>query len=59
VEGIYKAGRTGTDFTGQSGLVGYWKFNKGNGTTVTDHSGNGNNGIFATDGTGLPVWENI
>tara|TARA_R100001079_G_scaffold89137_1_gene51734 strand:- start:11 stop:1027 length:1017 start_codon:yes stop_codon:yes gene_type:complete len=59
VEGIYNAGRTGTDFTGQSGLVGYWKFNKGNGTTVTDHSGNGNNGTFATDGTGLPVWENI
>jgi len=59
VEDIYNAGRTGTDFTGQSGLVGYWKFNKGNGTTVTDHSGNGNNGTFATDGTGLPVWENI
>ena len=59
IHDIYNAGRTGTDFTGQSGLVGYWKFNKGNGTTVTDHSGNGNNGTFATDGTGLPVWENI
>ncbi len=58
IQDIYNAGRTGTDFTGQSGLVGYWKFNKGNGTTVTDHSGNGNNGTFATDGTGLPTWEN-
>ena len=59
IESIYNAGRTGTDFTGQSGLVGYWKFNKGSGTTVTDHSGNGNDGTFATDGTGLPVWERV
>jgi len=59
VQGIYNSGRTGTDFTGQSGLVGYWKFNKGNGTTVADHSGNGNKGTFATDDSGLPIWENI
>jgi len=59
IESIYNAGRTGTNFTGQSGLVGYWKFNKGSGTTVTDHSGNGNDGTFATDGTGLPVWERV
>ena len=56
IEDVYNAGRAGTDFTGQSGLVGYWKFNKGSGTTVTDHSGNGNDGTFATDGTGLPIW---
>lgn len=59
IESIYNAGRTGTNFTGQSGLVGYWKFNKGSGTTVKDHSGNGNHGTFATDGSGLPVWENV
>ena len=56
IQDIYNAGRTGTNFTGQSGLVGYWKFNKGSGTTVTDHSGNGNHGTFATDGSGLPTW---
>jgi len=56
IEDIYNAGRTGTDFTGQSGLIGYWKFNKGSGTTIIDHSGNGNDGTFATDGTGLPTW---
>ena len=59
VKAIYNAGRNGTDFTGQNGLVGYWKFNKGSGTTVTDHSGNGNDGTFATDGTGLPTWERV
>jgi len=59
IEDIYNAGRTGTDFTGQSGLVGYWKLNEGSGATVIDHSENGNDGTFATDGTGLPIWENI
>ena len=63
IQDIYNAGRTGTNFTGQSGLVGYWKFDdagrKRSATTVTDHSGNGNHGTFATDGTGLPTWERI
>ena len=59
VEDIYNAGISGTDFTGQSGLVGYWKFDKGTGTIVTDHSGNGNHGTFATDGSGLPNWESV
>ena len=59
VEDIYNAGISGTDFTGQSGLVGYWKFDKGSGTIVTDHSGNGNHGTFATDGSGLPNWESV
>jgi hypothetical protein len=47
-------------FTGQSGLVGYWKFNEGSGNTVTDHSGNGNHGTFADisgDTTDYPAWE--
>ena len=59
IEDIYNAGISGTDFTGQSGLVGYWKFDKGSGTIVTDHSGNGNHGTFATDGSGLPNWESV
>ena len=47
---------------GQSGLVGYWKFNEGSGTTITDHSGNGNNGTFGAisgDTTAHPIWEEI
>ncbi|MDC3134239.1 LamG domain-containing protein, partial [Bacteroidota bacterium] len=30
----------------EAGLVGYWNFNEGSGTTVTDLSGNGNNGTI-------------
>jgi|6_EtaG_2_1085325.scaffolds.fasta_scaffold05105_8 hypothetical protein len=67
---VYNAGRTGTDFTGQSGLVGYWKFDEGDGTTVTDHSENGNDGTFAAVGSAtnnssyptvlaLPTWEKV
>jgi len=47
---------------GQSGLVGYWKFNEGSGTTITDHSGNDNNGTFGAisgDTTAHPIWEEI
>ena len=44
---------------GQSGLVGYWKFNEGSETTVIDHSGNGNDGTLTTNDTGLPTWEEI
>jgi len=60
VESIYNAGRTGTDHTDESGLVGYWKFNEGSGTTVTDYSGNGNHGTFGAisgDTTAYPSWE--
>jgi hypothetical protein len=42
-----------------SDLVGYWKFNKGNGTTIKDHSGNGNHGTFGVitgDTTAYPTW---
>ena len=44
---------------GESGLVGYWKFNEGNGTTIIDHSGNGNHGTFGAisgNTTAFPVW---
>ena len=47
------------DFRNQSGLVGYWKFNEGSGTTVKDYSENGNHGTFAAisgDTTALPAW---
>ena len=61
VTDVYDDGRiAGTNFTGQSGLVGYWKFDKGSGTTITDHSENGNDGTFAPisgDTTGYPTWE--
>jgi len=30
----------------EAGLVGYWRFNEGNGTTVKDATGNGNNGVL-------------
>ena len=47
------------DHKGASNLVGYWKMNENGGTTVIDHSGNGNHGTLDTDGTGLPTWEEI
>ena len=60
---VYNAGTSYNHLTnGQSGLVGYWKFNEGSGTTITDHSGNGNNGTFGAisgDTTAFPIWEKI
>ena len=53
---------TNYDHTGESGLVGYWKFDHGSGTTVKDHSGNGNHGTFAAisgDTTAYPTWEKV
>jgi len=52
-------GGTPTDLQGQSGLVGYWKFNEGSGTTVKDYSGNDNHGTFGAisgDTTAYPTW---
>ena len=49
-------GGTPTDLTSESGLVGYWRFEEGSGTTVKDLSGNGNHGTLTTDDTGLPTW---
>ena len=44
-----------------SGLVGYWKLDEGNGTTVLDSSSNSNNGTIISnhsDGvTNLPTWQ--
>ena len=51
-----------SDLQGQSGLVGYWKFDAGSGTTVKDYSGNDNHGTFAPisgDTTAYPTWEEI
>ena len=55
------------DLRDESGIVGYWKFSEGSGTTVTDHSGNGNHGTltndsFGDDGgaafaSGVPTWD--
>ena len=48
-----------TDLRTESGLVGYWRFDEGFGTTVTDHSGNGNHGTFGAisgDTTAYPTW---
>ena len=54
-----------TDLVNESGLVGYWRFEEGEGTTVNDLSGNGNHGTFGAIGspnsdgnntTALPTW---
>ena len=45
---------------GESGLVGYWKFNEGTGTSIKDHTENRNDGTFgAISGqtTAFPIWE--
>jgi len=50
------------DYAGADDLVGYWKFNEGNGITIKDTSGNGNNGTFGAisgDTTAYPTWERI
>ncbi len=36
------------------GLIGWWKFDDGTGTTAKDSSGLGNDGTFGTEGT--PTW---
>jgi hypothetical protein len=36
----------------QTGLVGYWKFDEGTGTTASDSSGNGNHGTLMNG----PIW---
>ena len=58
VSNAYNSGKP-TDLQGESGLVGYWKFNEGSGTTIKDHSGNGNHGTFGAisgDTTAFPTW---
>ena len=46
----------------EEGLVGYWNFNTGTGTTLTDQTSNGNNGTMngaSWTGNGAPVTEAI
>ena len=60
VASVYNTGQKKLDLTNESGLVGYWKFDEGSGTTVKDYSGNGNHGTFAPisgDTTAYPTWE--
>ena len=50
---------TPNDLTGDSGLVGYWRFEEGSGTTVEDLSGEGNHGTFGAisgNTTAYPTW---
>ena len=50
------------NYNGADDLVGYWRFSEGNGITIADTSGNGNNGTFgAISGqtTAYPIWEKI
>jgi hypothetical protein len=62
VTSVYNTNQKKLDLTNESGLVGYWKFSEGSGTTVKDYSGNGNHGTFAPisgDTTAYPTWEEI
>jgi len=59
--GTLYTGTKPSDLQNVSGLVGYWRFEEGSGTTVEDLSGNGNHGTFAPisgDTTALPSWSN-
>ncbi|MGK7880322.1 MAG: LamG-like jellyroll fold domain-containing protein, partial [Crocosphaera sp.] len=47
IQNDYAQELTGTE----TGLVGYWQFNEGTGTTVTDLSSNNNNGNILGDAT--------
>jgi len=62
VADVYNTDKKRLDLSGESGLVGYWKFDEGKGTTVKDYSGNGNHGTFGAisgNTTGYPTWEYI
>ena len=57
---VYNGG-TGYDHSGNSGLVGYWKFNEGSGTTVKDYGPYEKHGTLTSEtgdgGSGIPTWE--
>ena len=58
VANVYR-GKSETDLSGDSGIVGYWRFNEGSGTTAYDSSGNGNHGTLTADSgdtTDYPTW---
>jgi hypothetical protein len=62
VASVYNTDKKKLDLSNESGLVGYWKFDEGSGTTVKDYSGNGNHGTFASisgDTTAYPTWEHL
>jgi len=58
VTSVYNNGKP-TDLQNESGLVGYWRFEEGEGTSVKDLSGKGNHGTLTSDDEdtyGLPTW---
>ena len=58
--GTLYTGTKPSDLQNESGLVGYWRFEEGSGTTVKDYSGNDIHGTFAPisgDTTAYPTWE--
>ncbi|MEM2987857.1 MAG: LamG domain-containing protein, partial [Candidatus Bathyarchaeia archaeon] len=52
IQALYKAGAVKHNNPSNTGLVGYWSFNEGKGTTATDFSGNGNKGSLVNG----PTW---
>ena len=56
---VYNGG-SDYDHTDNTGLVGYWKFDEGAGTTVTDYGPYGKDGTLTSDtdqgGSGTPTW---
>ena len=60
VASVYNTDKKKLDLSNESGLVGYWKFDEGSGTTVKDYSGNGNHGTFGAisgNTTAYPIWK--
>ncbi|MEZ4156368.1 MAG: LamG domain-containing protein [Candidatus Paceibacterota bacterium] len=57
VAALYNAGGSKNTAPNNLGLVGYWSFNDGDGTGVSDSSGNGHNGTITQSG-GLPAYIN-
>jgi hypothetical protein len=58
IAGLYNGGLGRTD-NPYSGIVGWWKMNDGSGQTVTDSSGQGNNGTLGASSTPAsddPTW---
>ena len=49
---LFQVKQPPVNLTGSEGLVGFWRFNEGSGTTAFDNSGEGNNAtLFNT-----PSW---
>jgi hypothetical protein len=59
ITALYKSGAVSHKVPNNLGLVGYWSMNEGTSTTITDFSGNGNNGVLKTDNPPLVTnWAN-